>query len=663
MNNINEYLPHGFCIAWNPQLLAMHVISDLLIALAYFSIPVGILYVARKRIDAVFQPIYYLFAAFILACGVTHVMGILTLWYPLYYTEGIAKIVTALVSVATAVYLLPKLKHIMALPDLDKLTQMNSELIEEVESRKRSEASLIESRAVALQAQKTQAAFLANMSHEIRTPMNGVMGTIDLLLDTSLSDAQRRLADASKKSAKSLLVLLNDILDLSKVESGNMTLREEDVQLETLFEEVASALSFDAGQKGLDLVCPANVIPVETFRADGIRIRQILLNLVGNAIKFTDSGFVVATCREIGRSDKEVVLEFRVKDSGIGIHPDDKKNLFQRFKQLDNSTTRRAQGSGLGLIIVKELVDLIGGSLNLVSEPGKGTEFVVTLNLKLASPVAQKPVQEKQSSFKGTVHIAMQDEHSAPYLEELLDHRGYHHRTVDPGAECELPMANFESGDVLLVSPKFLAENSSWQQSMSKLASAGIRIGLLSTQAEQTQFDLSLNSWVGQIIVRPLVQTGLMQALDLLTNKVEPSLSSTAYVKREARPRYRGRVLVVEDSPMNQIVVCKVLETMGIQVTAVNNGQEAVDLLQKETFDAVVMDGQMPVMDGYEATQVIRSGTVAGIDSNIPIIALTAHAMRGEDQRCFDAGMNDYLTKPLVREKLSDVLGKYLEKE
>lgn len=531
MNNVIEYLPHGFCIAWNPQLLAMHVISDLLIAIAYFSIPIGIVYVARRRPDAELQPIYYLFAAFILACGVTHVMGILTLWVPLYYTQGITKIITALVSVATAIYLLPKLKHIMALPDLGKLTQINSALAEEIVSRRQSEASLRKSQELALQAQKTQAAFLANMSHEIRTPMNGVLGTLDLLLDTELKPEQLQLAAASKRSAASLLSLLNDILDISKVESGLMTLRHNPFEITEVLAEVEAALAYDANSKNIELLCPAEALPRTTYLGDSVRIRQILLNLVGNAIKFTDVGFVKVGCREVSRIGQQAVLEFTVKDTGVGIAPEHQKNLFKRFTQVDNSSTRRAQGSGLGLAIVKELVGLMGGQVQLKSAPNQGTELVFTLKLVV------------QNSDEGITKAAV--------------------------AEPEAPPVG------------------------------------------------------GQ---------------------------------------FRGKILVVEDAAMNQMVVCKVLERLGLESRIANNGQEALDLLAKESFDLVLMDGQMPVMDGYEATKSIRSGAVPGVNKNIPVVALTAHAMVGEDKKCLDAGMNDYLTKPLDRSKLIEVLAKYLPK-
>lgn len=537
MNNVIEYLPHGFCIAWNPQLLAMHVISDLLIAIAYFSIPIGIVYVAKKRPDTELQPIYYLFAAFILACGVTHVMGILTLWVPLYYTQGITKIVTALVSVATAIYLLPKLKHIMALPDLGKLTQINTALAQEIVSRRQSEASLRQSQELALQAQKTQAAFLANMSHEIRTPMNGVLGTLDLLLDTELKPEQLQLAAASKRSAASLLSLLNDILDISKVESGQLTLRHSPVALADVFADVEAALAFDAKSKGIELLCPAGLVPNTIYLGDSVRMRQILLNLVGNAIKFTDVGHVKVVCQEVSRTAQQAVLEFTVKDTGIGIAPEHQKNLFKRFTQVDNSSTRRAQGSGLGLAIVKELVELMGGKVRLHSEPGRGTEIVFSLKLGLPADSGQLKGDETIETTPGT------DTATAPTVQQ-----------------------------------------------------------------------------------------------------------------------FHGKVLVVEDAAMNQMVVCKVLERLGLASKVANNGQEAIDLLAQEQFDLVLMDGQMPVMDGYEATAMIRSGSVPGINPNIPVVALTAHAMVGEDKKCLDAGMNDYLTKPLDRAKLIEVLGKYLQK-
>lgn len=534
MNNVNEYLPHGFCIAWNPQLLAMHVISDLLIAIAYFSIPLGILYVARRRPDAAFQPIYYLFAAFILACGVTHVMGILTLWIPLYYAQGVAKVITALVSVTTAIYLVPKLRHIMALPDLDKLTQINSTLAQEVEFRRQSETSLRHSQELALQAQKTQAAFLANMSHEIRTPMNGVLGTLDLLLDTELKPEQHQLASASKRSAGLLLSLLNDILDISKVESGLMVLRESELQLADLFTDVNAALSCEASSKGIALLCPSESLPASVYLGDAVRMRQVLLNLVGNSVKFTDKGQVEVSCREVSRTGSQAVLEFRVKDSGIGIAPEHQQNLFRRFTQVDNSTTRRAQGSGLGLAIVKELVELMGGQVRLSSEPGQGTEVIFSLKLAVVS-------------------------------------------------------------DAVATTP------------------APLPVPAIPAQPQPV-------------------------------------------------PLFLGRVLVVEDSVMNQMVVCKVLERLGLDSKVANNGQEAIDLLGSEVFDVVLMDGQMPVMDGYEATTLIRSGSVPGVNTLIPVVALTAHAMVGEDKKCFDAGMNDYLIKPLDRSKLIEVLAKYLRR-
>lgn len=654
MPTIQEYMPHGFCIAWNPHLLAMHVISDLFIALAYFSIPVGIVYVARRRPDTTFQPIYYLFAGFILACGVTHVMGIVTLWYPVYYFEGLTKVGTAIISVATALYVLPKLKHIMALPDLNTLSQMNNDLKQEVEFRKKTEASLLVSQAQALQSQKTQAAFLANMSHEIRTPMNGVLGALNLLLDTNLKESQYRLADAAKKSAHSLLHLLDDILDISKVESGQMVLKLEQVSMGPLLEEVGSALAFEADRRGIELICPANPVMDDVFLADPGRIRQILINLIGNSIKFTSSGHVRVSCQELQDEGTHKLIEFTVQDTGEGIDPKFHAQVFERFKQADDSSSRRAQGTGLGLAIVRELVALMEGQIELKSALKQGTEIRFTLRLMVDRAADRKGALLVADRLAGQVSVMFKDSLVRAYVIDLLNHWGYPNRTDSK--------PNAGPNDVLLVSSSFLDFHPELLQWLDLLTPAERpKVVLALRQLEQNNHRLLQRPWVGATVVKPIAPSDLSNALLAL---LAPELQDKTHAVPKTlsgRVKFEGRVLVVEDAPMNQMVILKVLENLGLQPVLANHGEEAIALAKCTAFDVILMDGQMPVMDGYEATRLIRSGQVQGIDPAVPIVALTAHAIKGEDDKCFEAGMNDYLTKPLDVKQLVQVLGKYLK--
>ena len=654
MPTMTEYMPHGFCIAWNPQLLAMHVISDLLIALAYFSIPVGIVYVARKRADTTFQPIYYLFAGFILACGITHVMGIVTLWYPVYYFEGLTKVATALISVATALYVLPKLKHIMALPDLNKLSQMNNDLKQEVEFRKRTEASLLVSQEQALQSQKTQAAFLANMSHEIRTPMNGVLGALNLLLDTDLKESQYRLADAAKKSARSLLHLLDDILDISKVESGQMVLKLEPVSMGPLLEEVGSALAFEADRRGIELICPASPVMSDVFLADLGRIRQILINLVGNSIKFTSNGFVRVSCQEVQDEGTHKLIEFTVQDSGEGIDPQFHSQIFERFKQADDSNSRKAQGTGLGLAIVRELVALMEGRIELKSALKQGTEIRFTLRLLVDRTAEPNTTLVVADRLAGQVSVMLKDNRVRDYVLELLDDWGYSNRTdVKPNAG---------PGDVLLISSSYLDLHPETLQWLDLLPpNKRPKVLVILRQLEQNNHRLLQRPWVGATVIKPIAPSDLSNALVALLAPELQDNSRTVPKTLSGRVKFDGNVLVVEDAPMNQMVIMKVLENLGLKPVLANHGEEAVMLAKCTPFDVILMDGQMPVMDGYETTRLIRSGQVEGVDPAVPIVALTAHAIKGEDDKCFEAGMNDYLTKPLDVKELVQVLGKYLK--
>lgn len=539
MSELNAFIPHGFCISWDPVLLAMHVGSDFLIAIAYFSIPAGILWALSRRKDLNFAPAYYLFAAFILACGVTHVLGIWTLWVPSYYLQGYSKVFTAVVSMATAIYLLPKIPKILSLPSLDALTAINEELASRVKAHEDSEARLKLATAELEKSFKLQSEFLVNMSHEVRTPMTGVLGCLNLLQDERLDAAQKELVDDAQSSAKSLLGLLNCLLDLSKMDANEFTLNPGPVDVEAFSRDCTSVFRAMAREKGLayDATLQGSSTALLVL-VDEMRLRQVIQNLISNAIKFTDKGQVNVVMQTAILDDGKAHLTIAVDDSGVGIPEDVRDKVFERFYQVDGSTTRKGQGTGLGLAICKQLLEKMGGSIRILDSELGGARVAVELIL----PLQEGPLPRKEE-------LCIPGE-----------------QVVDESTEAV---------------------------------------------AQSSQCDL------------------------------------------------QRRILAVDDVSLNRRIIQKILRNQGFEVDVASNGEEALQRLREQAYALVLMDCQMPVLDGYSTTEQIRLGKVAEIDPMIPIVALTGHATRQDYERCIRSGMNDYLVKPLDMKALMEVIARY----